>query len=117
MQEVDQQAIEAALGIELGKEDEDEDEEQEGSYLSSYISYHGCISFQCTIAGHVIFPVLKYGIFLQLQMSNQRMRNQQPLALMMRQARKLPLSSRNSFLKRYEHDISVAFSALLVLLF
>ena len=35
VQEVDQQAIEEALGIELGKEDEDEDEdeEQEGSPL------------------------------------------------------------------------------------
>lgn len=38
VQEVDQQAIEEALGIELGKEDEDEDEEQEGS-----------LSIQCCI--------------------------------------------------------------------
>lgn len=29
-QELDQQAIEEALGIELGKEDEEEDDEQEG---------------------------------------------------------------------------------------
>lgn len=36
MQEVDQQAIEEALGIELGKEDEDEDEEQEGSLAIQY---------------------------------------------------------------------------------
>lgn len=35
MQEVDQQAIEEALGIELGKDDEDEDDEQEGVNCSS----------------------------------------------------------------------------------
>lgn len=41
VQEVDQQAIEEALGIELGKEDEDEDEEQEGSLPLSYVSNEG----------------------------------------------------------------------------
>lgn len=54
---------------------------------------------------------------MQLQMNNLRMRNQQPLALMMRQARKLLLSSRNSFPKRSEHHIRVAFSAWLMLPF
>ncbi len=37
LQEVDQQAIEEALGIELGKDDEDEDEEQEGTHQTVYL--------------------------------------------------------------------------------
>lgn len=48
MQEVDQQAIEEALGIELGKDDEDEDDEQEGLHCSSITDRAtSCHAFSC----------------------------------------------------------------------
>ena len=36
LQEIDQEAIEEVLGVELGKDDEEEDEEQEGTRRSMH---------------------------------------------------------------------------------
>lgn len=99
LQEVDQQAIEEALGIELGKEDEDEDEEQEGLHPVLF-PYRDILDKTCHLGRHVVcFHVLTFSTLLQT--IKLRMKSQQPPVLMMRQARKLLLSSRSSFLKRF----------------
>ena len=55
LQEVDQQAIEEALGIELGKEDEDEDEEQEGLHRA-LMPRHDLLDSTCTLNRHAVYP-------------------------------------------------------------